>query len=591
MCGITAIYGYHDDAPRVDRTELLRIRDHMVPRGPDGAGEWVHDSGRLGFGHRRLSIIDLSPSGAQPMADETGQLVIVFNGEIYNYQALRRDLESRGHVFRSTSDTEVLLRLYADKGVEMVHALRGMYAFALWDGAKQGLFLARDPFGIKPLYLADDGKTIRIASQVKALLAGGALTVSPAPAGHVGYFLWGHVPEPYTLYREIRALPAGTSLWVNRSGPRTPQRFCSVTQELVDAERRAPPPRETLQLVRAAVLDSVRHHLVSDVPVGIFLSAGLDSTTLAALATELSADLRSVTLGFQEYRNTANDEVPLAELVAQRYGTAHETVWVRGEAFHDHYDALLRAMDQPTLDGINSYFVSQAAARTGLKVALSGLGGDELVGGYPSFSQIPAIVRRMRPIARVPGLGRGFRLVSARLLSRLTSPKYASLLEYGGSYGGAYLLRRGLFMPWELPAVLDGELIREGWRELSTIARLDASVRGIHSDHLKVSALEMTWYMRNQLLRDTDWASMAHSVEVRVPLVDLTLMRTAASMIAAGRRVNKRCLSATPARALPDAVVNRPKTGFVVPVREWLATESAGGRGLRDWARRVYDAY
>ena len=198
MCGIAAIFNYRTGEP-IDRAELLRIRDAMSLRGPDGCGDWVSPDARIGLGHRRLSIIDLSESGAQPMKSADGRLVIIFNGEIYNYRDLRSQLEQKGYHFQSTSDTEVLLHLYDAEGESMVSKLRGMYAFAIWDDRNKGLFIARDPFGIKPLYLADDGKTLRVASQVKALLAGGRVDTSPEPAGHVGFFLWGHVPSPYTL--------------------------------------------------------------------------------------------------------------------------------------------------------------------------------------------------------------------------------------------------------------------------------------------------------------------------------------------------------------------------------------------------------
>src|ERR1043166_9182894 len=196
MCGIAAIFAYASSAPGVDEGELRTIRDHMKSRGPDGAGEWYDSQRRVGLGHRRLAIIDLSPTGAQPMLLPEHQLAITFNGEIYNYRELRATLEQKGHVFKSTSDTEVLLRLYVEHGAAMTAGLRGMYTFVLWDGEKRGAFLARDPLGIKPLYLADDGKTLRAASQVKALLAGGKIATTPDPAGHVGFFLWGHLPEP-----------------------------------------------------------------------------------------------------------------------------------------------------------------------------------------------------------------------------------------------------------------------------------------------------------------------------------------------------------------------------------------------------------
>ena len=594
MCGIVSIFAYNSGAPSVDRDELLRMRDRMITRGPDGCGEWHSADKRVGLGHRRLAIIDPTAAGAQPMADTDGNSVITFNGELYNYRELRDRLEKKGRRFRSTSDTEVLLQLYADKGAEMVHELRGMYAFAIWDERKKGLFLVRDPFGIKPLYYADNGRTFRSASQVKALLAGGCIDTTPEPAGHAGFFLWGHVPEPYTLYRGIRSLPAGTSLWIDHEGKKRFSSFCSISRELAEAGKHplSPGPPEMRERIRTALLDSVRHHLIADVPVGVFLSSGLDSTTLAALTAEAgTGELHTVTLGFKEYRGTENDEVPLAEQVARHYGAAHRTIWVERRDFHDDLGRMLEAMDQPTTDGINSYFVSKAAAAAGLKVVISGLGGDELFGSYPSFSQVPGMAGMLGPVGALPAVGRAFRAVFAPLLKHVTSPKYAGLLEYGGSYGGAYLLRRGMFMPWELPELLDGEMAREGWRELQTLLRLEQTVQGIGSAHLKVSALEMEWYMRSQLLRDTDWASMAHSVEIRTPFIDLEILRTLAPLFCGPGAPVKSEMAFTPRKPLPNAIRSRWKTGFVVPVKEWLQRDGGVGklRGLRGWAMKVYE--
>ncbi len=595
MCGIAAIYAYENSAPPVDRAELLRIRDHMVTRGPDGFGDWYSGDNRVGLAHRRLSIIDLSDIAAQPMTNDDGSLIITYNGEIYNYNVLRERLKAKGCHFRSHSDTEVLLHLYAEKGPEMVHELRGMYAFAIWDARKECLFIARDPFGIKPLYYSDDGHTFRLASQVKALLAGRGIDTSSDPAGHVGFFLWGHVPEPYTLYKKIRMLPPGCSFMVNRQGFRKLTTFCSIPNELARSEIEPfDGDRGTmLKRLRAALLDSVRHHLVADVPVGVFLSSGLDSATLAALASETGGSLKTITLGFEEYRGTGKDEVPLAEEVAHLYGAEHQTIWVRKEDFQSDFAELINSMDQPTTDGVNTYFVSKAATQAGLKVAISGLGGDELFGGYPSFRQIPKMIKLLRPVSLVPGVGKGFRAVCAPVLKHFTSPKYAGILEYGGSVGSAYLLRRGMFMPWELPDVLDVEIVREGWKELETLVRLDETVAGITSEHLQVSALETTWYMRNQLLRDTDWTSMAHSLEIRVPLVDIVLLRTVIAAIGNGYSLNKQDMALTPQRPLQPAILNRQKTGFSIPVQEWLRaaqgqTENMTDRGLRGWAKQVY---
>ena len=589
MCGIAGILTYRQTDAPVNRDELLKIRDAMGVRGPDGAGFWIADGRRVGLAHRRLAIIDLGDSGAQPMASRDGKFRIVFNGEIYNYKDLRIGLEKRGYRFQSQSDTEVLLYLYAEHGVEMVRWLRGMYAFAIWDENKKGLLLARDPFGIKPLYYADNGNTLRFASQVKALLRSSAIDRAPEPAGQVGFFLWGSVPEPYTLHKGIRALPAGSTLWVDAGGLRRPESFFSLAETFSAGD--AGNPADRGNHLRAALLDSVRHHLVADVPVGVFLSAGLDSATLTALAAESSdASLHTVTLGFNEYRGTDNDETILAEMAARHCRTSHRTQWVSRENFQNERERLFSAMDQPTIDGVNTYFISKVAAESGLKVAISGLGGDELFGGYPSFRQIPGMVRLLSPFRSFPAVGRLFRWISAPVLKRFTSPKYGGLLEYGGTYGGAYLLRRGLFMPWELPKILGDKMTREGWQELQPLMRLEETIHGAASDRVRVSALEMTWYMRNQLLRDADWAGMAHSLEIRVPLVDVELMRRLASILTE-TFPSKQDMARTPHIPPPAEILNRRKTGFSVPVREWLTQNGGrqvGERGLRGWAREVY---
>jgi len=601
MCGIAAIFNYRTGEP-IDHAELTTVRDYMTTRGPDGFGDWISADRRIGLAHRRLSIIDLSEAGAQPMKNHDGSLIITFNGEIYNYRQLRSELEAKGYQFQSTSDTEVLLHLYAADGESMVGKLRGMYAFAIWNERKKGLFLARDPYGIKPLYLADNGKTLRLASQVKALLAGGQVDTSVEPAGHVGFFLWGHVPSPYTLYRGIRGLPSGTTLWLDQSGHRREHQFCSIPQILAAAEAESAPSAighlpSSQSRLRSALTDSIRHHLVADVPVGIFLSSGLDSTSITALASECSSNLRTVTLAFEEFQDKPDDESPLAAEVAARYGARHQTVWVGKHDFRDSFDRIMQAMDQPSCDGINSFFVSHAAARAGLKVALSGLGGDELLGGYPSFGEIPRSVRLLKHFSAstLQPFNAAFRFLSAPMLRRFSSPKYASLFEHGGTYGGAYLLRRGMFMPWELPEVLDPNLVRQGWQELQTLARLEQTAAGLKSPFLKVGALETCWYMRNQLLRDTDWASMDHSIEVRTPLVDIGLLGNLAPLLAGDTPPTKRDVALSPISQLPSSVLNRPKTGFGIPVRQWLmdsqlSTLSAQHpeRGLRGWTRLVY---
>ena len=585
MCGINGIFAYHYAADTIQPSELARTRDHMSARGPDAYGAWIAENGRVGFGHRRLSIIDLSDAGAQPMISADGKLIVTFNGEIYNYRELRLELEGKGHVFRSHSDTEVLLHLYAAKGADMVDDLRGMFAFAIWDADRRELFAARDRFGIKPFYYADDGWTFRFASQVKALLAGGACSKDPDPAGHVGFYIFGAVPEPFTTYAAIRALPAGCALTVGTTGLRALRRYYSLSATY----RRLEDVRENVDdahaVARAALLDSVRNHLVADVPVGAFLSAGIDSGALVGLMRDAGqSDISTVTLGFAEFAGSENDETKLAKRVAKHYGTQHVTRMISEREFTEDFPRIMAAMDQPSIDGFNTWFVSKAARELGLKVAISGLGGDELLGGYPSFQQVPRLARALRWPARVPlipGLVRRF--AAAACPARLGfNPKIAGLLECGGTIEGAYLLRGGLFMPWELPRMLGQDFAAEGLRRLQPLEHLALAAQdGPRTPFAQLATLEGGYYMRNQLLRDTDWASMAHSLEVRVPLVDHRLLEAvtpyALAAWAMGGRA-KTLLAAAPALPLSEDIVNRRKTGFSTPVAGWIRKVSMGDR-------------
>jgi asparagine synthase (glutamine-hydrolysing) len=597
MCGLTGIFAYNPCAAVPNRRELRASRDYMRARGPDGAGEWWGEDGRIGLGHRRLSIIDLSQQADQPMTSSDGRYVIVFNGEIYNHLELRSKLEKRGACFRTTSDTEVLLQLYALYGVEMFQQIRGMYAFAIWDVRDGNLLLARDPYGIKPLYISNDGWTFRFASQVKALLEGRAISRDLDPAGVVGFHLWGCVPEPFTLYRDICSLRAGHFQFVDECGPREPQAFALLPPAFGQSPT---PSEETRWRVREAVLDSVSAHLVADVEVGLFLSAGVDSGALLGLMKDAGqTKTRAITLAFEEFRNTTEDESPLAAQVAEFYGAAHFVRRVSRSEFDADLDAILAAMDQPSIEGVNTWFVAKAAREVGLKVALSGVGGDELLAGYPSFIDLPRWVGLLGLPSMVPGLGRGVRAITSALGLAANSPKLRSMLEYGGSYAGAYLLRRGLFLPHELSEVLDEPFAREGLRRICVLRslRADSLTPDPVASNARIASLESSQYMRNMLLRDADWAGMAHSLEIRTPLVDYTLLRALGPVVAGLRPGDgKRALASAPSTPLPSFITDRAKTGFGVPTGQWIADAadtdlSRKGLASRAWARKVYSGF
>jgi len=574
MCGIAGIYSYHPDDPSVDRKELRIIRDHMISRGPDGKGEWFSENNRVGLAHRRLSIIDLSDHGAQPMRSHDGRYVISFNGEIYNYRELRMQLEKQGYEFQSDSDTEVLIHLYAEKGAAMLNDLRGMFAFALWDNKRRCMMIARDPYGIKPLYYADNGKTIRVASQVKALMAGGMISETTSPAGVAGFFLFGHMPEPYTQYQDVLSLPAGNYAMIDTSGMHEPVCYFDLPQAF-DAVADMT-EKEAQEVVFEAMSESLKYHLVSDVPVGVFLSAGIDSGAILSLAGEDGCrNLQTLTLAFEEFVGSESDESPLASQVSSHFhaGEHHKRI-LGSDEFSADLDSFFDVMDQPATDGLNTYFVSKAASEQGWKVALSGVGGDEMFCGYPSFIDIPRWVRIMNIPSRIPGFG--------SLFSHLTShiphlnPKASGLVKYGGSYAGAYLLRRGVFLPEELPEIMGLEMAAEGLKQLSVINHItqrmgDASEKTAKT---KVSLLESSLYMCNQLLRDADWAGMAHSLEIRTPFVDAHLIKKIAPVLATQWNTNgKGLFSSSLKMPLPKTITSRAKTGFSTPVSKWLQSD------------------
>lgn len=603
MCGIAGIVALRAESSLPPSQLLQRLCADMRQRGPDAGGQWSSPDGRVQLGHRRLSILDLSATGNQPMVDEATGCALVFNGEIYNFRELRKQLRTAGHAFRSDGDTEVLLRGYVQWGEGLLLRLRGMYAFGLWDPRQRALWLVRDPYGIKPLYYTGSGGCLTFASQVRPLRDHAQVDLHPDPAGIVGLLLLGSVPEPFTCYRNIRVLPAGHAMWVSAAGGTEPKGYASVT----DVWRQAALAPEVLResalndRVRAPMRASVSAHQVADVPVGAFLSAGIDSGSLVGLmAEERTQPLRTVTLGFNSFRATAQDETVQAEQLAERYGTQHETIWISDRSAEADLPRALADMDQPSIDGFNTWLVSKHTAALGLKVVVSGVGGDELFGGYSHFSDLPRWHRRLKTLAAFPAALSSLSAV-ARLAHHfgLVHAKAVGLARLGPDLPGLYLVRRGLFMPWELPQVLNGDLVREGLAALQPPQYLQRALGGgLGNDYATIAALEASFYLRNQLLRDSDWASMAHSLELRTPLVDFQLLRELAPVLVqrdAGLS-GKRPLALAPNPVLSDQVIDRPKSGFALPMDRWVDRSEAlthwrGHRHLNrpsvPWARRM----
>jgi len=539
MCGIAGAFG--TSPPRV----AAAMGDALAHRGPDDSG--LFEDAGVAFAFRRLSIIDLSACGHQPMSYADGRYWIVFNGEIYNFAELRRELEAFGHRFVSHSDTEVILAGYAQWGEEVVQRLRGMFAFAIYDRADASLFLARDRFGIKPLYFTTRGSTFLFASELKALLASGMVERRLDPMAFWFYLSLGSVPQPHSALAGVEMLPAANVMRVQRDLKYSTRRYWDLG--------RTPPldlaPAEATRRLRELLEEATRLHMVADVPVGAFLSGGIDSTAVVGLMTRASGQrIRTFSVGFADGDGSVTDELAWARLAAQRFDSEHTEVVVTGEDVAAQFDHLVRALDQPSLDGTNTFLVSQAAARE-LKVALSGLGGDELFAGYPHFARLHRAARLSPASALLRHLpGRFVR--DRELIAAAPAERYATL--------------RNLADDDEKRAIVNAALDMK-----TPLAALYAGARGRDSV-AQTTYIETRRYLADTLLRDADAAAMAWSLEVRPVLLDHKLAEFAFALPAALKlgTINKPLLVDAVRDLLPPELLSRRKTGFELPLQSWL---------------------
>ncbi|HSB19559.1 MAG TPA: asparagine synthase (glutamine-hydrolyzing) [Anaeromyxobacteraceae bacterium] len=587
MCGIAGIIGRVDEP---NRAALQRMSDAMVHRGPDAHGTWASPADERGWGallaFRRLAILDLSPAGEQPMIDPVTGQVIVYNGEIYNYLELRARLAAEGQSFASTGDTAVMLRALGLHGTDAVGWLRGMFAFALWDGSRRRLLLARDPLGIKPLYLARSrdpaaGWSLAFASEVRALLASGLLGTPRLDPGAVASVVWnGFVVGPGTAVEGVELLPPGRLLELGARGEELLSRdFWTIPGEQPD------PSMDEAGLARV-LSQGLGLHLASDVPLAVFLSGGVDSSAVANLAQRAArAPIHTFTLAFEEQEL---NEGPIARRIAEGIGTRHQEVVLTEGHFVEHLEPALDSLDQPTFDALNSYYMSRAIRDAGFTVALVGTGGDELFGGYSSFRDLPLLHRWFRPLR---GLPRSLPVAAARLATsglrrsggaippQTRWAKLPDMIRRGDDLLGLYQMAYALFLP-------------EFQRQLLAPGLADALVDGLapamhdrlvaetrsRSPISAIAVMEQRLFLGERLLRDNDAASMAASIEQRVPLVDQLLFESADRLPdglrfqPAGRKAILRRIGLA---GLDPAIFERKKSGFVLPFDRWIR------RGLR----------
>lgn len=596
MCGIAGIMGRLDES---NRAALARMNSAMLHRGPDAGGTWMSEPDDRGWGvllgHRRLSILDLSPAGTQPMVDPVTGHVIVFNGEIFNFHELRQRLEAEGQEFQSTGDTVVMLRALGLHGPEAVNWLRGMFTFACWDPSQRRLLLARDPLGIKPLYVArslnpEAGWSVAFASELRALLASGLLGKPQLNPQAVSSVVWnGFVVGPDTAVKGVNLLSPGCIMELRARGKDIRQRqFWGIADRL---------PGRTMSEddLAAVVEEGTRLHLASDVPLAVFLSGGVDSAATANLAQSASQDpIHTFTLGFEEQEF---NEAPFASKIAAAIGTQHHEVLLTEEHFVEGLEPALDSLDQPTFDGLNAYYLSKAIREAGFTVALSGTGGDELFGGYPTYRDLPTLQRWSQRSSWIPSGVRAAAATAATWPLRRTDAavppqtrwaKLPDMVRQGDDLLALYQHAYALFLP-----EFQSELLARDFAEPLALGltsemrhQLLAETQG-RTPLSAISVMEQRLFLGERLLRDNDAASMASSLEQRLPLVDQVLFDSVDRLPDSTRYSplgRKAILRRIGLRGLDTALFERPKSGFVLPFDRWIrrGLKSAMDQTLRD---------
>jgi asparagine synthase (glutamine-hydrolysing) len=552
MCRIAGIIAKQQDTTTT-RAKVATMCQAQQHGGPDDEGFYADDKAGVVFGHRRLSVIDLSQNGHQPMADVAKQAWITFNGEIYNYPELKTELLKLGAHFNSNSDTEVIIHAYLHWGTAAFAKLRGMFAFALYDVVKGLTYLVRDSMGIKPLYYHISDGQLSFSSEVRALSAAGIATQTNKH-WMIRFLAFGHVPEPETTLKNVFALPKNHYLcWHNSDSQYVIKHYqnAAIPDIINDIEI-------AKQLVASGLNTAITRQLIADAPIGVFLSGGIDSSIITLLANKYrQQQLKTISIYFDE---RAYDESAYQQQVLNKIQGDKFTHLVKQNDFNQALPAILSAMDMPTTDGVNTWFISKYARQDGVKAVLSGIGGDELFGGYPSFNRMWVIkMLRTLPAAVLKQADR-LRIDPLKRVSYLSTEHYLA----------DYLFLRGLFVPLEISQILD---CSEFEVRDALFSAPDMQFIGT-SDQEKAAWFESNLYMQNQLLRDTDVMSMSHGLEVRVPFLDEDFQHEVSGItnsIRFDKHQPKKLLIDTFADILPPSVWKRKKMGFSFPLQQWMA--------------------
>lgn len=594
MCGFIASFGFN-----FKEKNFKRALENLSRRGPDSEGKWSED--KVFFGSRRLAIIDLKKRANQPMHSLCSRYVLVFNGAIYNFLELRDYLLAKGIKLKTYSDTEVIIELFALEAEKMLTKLKGMFAFVIWDRVKKKAFAARDPYGIKPLYIGTCKYGLILASQVKTLLSTNLISKEYDFESKSIFKILGFVIEPDTWFKNIKSLKAGNYIWIENGTVTSNIKWHDINKywDNISLGNQKYSKERVYKKVKKSVVESVKRHLVSDVPVGLFLSSGIDSAVLAGLMVENGhKSITAITVSFKDFKNTENDEVIGAKVIAKHFGINHYVYNVSKNDFINDLPEILSAMDQPSIDGVNTWYASKAASKLGLKVVFSGVGGDEIFFGYRLFKQIPFLIKIIDFISQIPGLIKFINLFLILISSIKNNTRWRYILIWGRTVFGAWLLKRSIFISKNLIDLKNNNNNPKYFINNFFYKKIFSNVsqKPTKNIKLKLAQIESIIYLRNQLLRDSDWASMYHGVELRTPFVDVNLLNNLKDVLFHLQFYKSKILliSSLTKKELPKSIVEKKKIGFEVPVRQWILSLSKNKikkLSWDEWMRTVSNIY
>ena len=591
MCGISGGFKFSSRSQNLIE-QIKHINKLQSSRGPDGSDLWISKNRNLVLGHSRLSIIDLTDNAKQPFVSSDGRYVITFNGEIYNYKILKKELKKKNIIFKSNSDTEVIIESYKEWGFDCFQKFRGMFSFALWDSKENIIILARDPFGIKPLYYCNKNGVFYFASQIKSLLSLEGISQTKEKESIFNFYLWGNVLDPNTIYKDIKSLERGSYKIINKDGNTKDFKYESLKKTLLEEKYEIFENRNDANNYLDKILkETVNLHHVADVPTQILLSSGVDSNTILASTSEYEKkNTSSLTIDFGK-----TDESFIAAESSKINKINHFNKRVSDEEIKELLKSFFKKMDSPSNDGFNNYVASYAASLNKKKILLSGIGGDEMFGGYPSFSRIPKIIKYSKFIQKV--IPQNDLLIGylRKILKRFKSNiKISGLAKYGKSIETSFLLQRSLFLPEEIEEIFNLDENIKNFTNMQ-IEKLNNDVLGFKNERFAIMYLEMKYYLCPKLLRDADWTSMAHSIEMRTPFVDWFFFKKLLNIFKSNILLNKKDLLNCNSKKLPKEIYNRRKTGFGIPHKNILNMLNYGkttySQHIKDWSIETLTQY